>query len=56
MIGHLMKLNSARIGAALACAAALAATSVLAQQGAAKRDFEAETRAALQSAKTAAGF
>jgi metallo-beta-lactamase class B len=56
MNGHFMKLQSAGIAAVLACAAGLAATSVFAQQGAAKRDFEAETRAALQSAKTAAGF
>jgi type II secretory pathway pseudopilin PulG len=41
---------------ALAIAAALAAGSVLAQQASVKRDFEAEIQAALQAAKTAAGF
>ena len=53
-----MKLRAARIILAAAAAGALAAGSgsVLAQQGAATRNFEAEIRAALQSAKTAAGF
>jgi metallo-beta-lactamase class B len=40
----------------LAVVAALAARSVLAQQAPVTRDFDAEIRAALQSAKTAAGF
>lgn len=43
-----------RLGTTLAIAAGLAATSVFAQAQAA-RDFDAEIRAALQSAKTAAG-
>jgi metallo-beta-lactamase class B len=40
----------------LAFAAAVAATSVWAQETPGKRDFDAEIQAALQSAKTAAGF
>jgi metallo-beta-lactamase class B len=51
-----MKSQARRVGAALALAVGLAATGVRAQQGAAARDFEAEIRAAVQSAKTAAGF
>jgi metallo-beta-lactamase class B len=45
-----------RVFAALAVVAALAAGSVFAQQAPVSRDFDAEIRAALQSAKTAAGF
>jgi metallo-beta-lactamase class B len=45
----------AKVGA-LMLVAGLFATMALAQQPAATRDFEAETRAALQAAKTAAGF
>ena len=51
-----MRSQVRRVGAALALAVGLAGTSAGARQGAAPRDFEAETRAALQSAKTAAGF
>ena len=51
-----MKSQVRRVGAALALAVGLAATSVRAQQGTAARDFDAEIRAAVQSAKTAAGF
>ena len=42
--------------AAFALAAALTATGVNAQQARAARDFDSEIQAALQSAKTAAGF
>ena len=42
--------------AAFAIAAALTATGVNAQQARAARDFDSEIQAALQSAKTAAGF
>src|SRR5450631_3024131 len=45
----------ANVCVALLLAAGLSAVTVFAQQAAA-RDFEAETRAALQSAKNAAGF
>jgi len=51
-----MKLREASIIGALATAAAFAAGSVLAQQASVKKDFEAEIQAALQAAKTAAGF
>lgn len=51
-----MKLHGASVGAALAVVAGLAAGSVFAQQAPVTRDFDAEIRAALQSAKTAAGF
>ena len=51
-----MKLHVANVGASLAIVAALAASGVFAQQAAVKRDFEAEIQAAVQSAKTAAGF
>ena len=45
-----------RIGVALALAAGGAVTSVVAQGAPARRDFDAEIRASLQSAKDAAGF
>ena len=51
-----MKSHLVRIGAALAMAAGLAATSVLAQAAKPARDFGAEIQTALESAKTAAGF
>ncbi len=51
-----MKWQGAQVGAALALVVGLSATTVFAQPAAAARDFEAETRAALQSAKNAAGF
>ena len=51
-----MKSHVARVGIALVIVARLAATSVFAQQVPAARDFDAEIRSALQSAKTAAGF
>ena len=51
-----MKSHVTSIGVAFAIVAAVAVNSVFAQQAAAKRNFEAEIRAALQSAKTAAGF
>ena len=50
-----MKSREAGICAALAIVAGLV-TSVFAQQAPVKRDFDAEIRAAVQSAKTAAGF
>lgn len=50
-----MKASAVGIGTALALAAGLAAASVFAQQTP-KRDFDAEIRAAVESAKTAAGF
>lgn len=50
-----MKSREARIIAACA-AAVLVSGSVLAQQAVVTRDFEAEIQAALQAAKTAAGF
>ena len=50
-----MRSRVAQVGTALAIVA-LAATNVSAQQVPAARDFEAEIRTALQSAKTAAGF
>ncbi len=51
-----MKSHVTEVGTALAIVAGFAATSVFAQQAPATRDFDAESRAALQSAKTAAGF
>jgi metallo-beta-lactamase class B len=52
-----MKSRIALIGVTLAIVVGIVtADSALAQQGSAKRDFESEIRAALQSAKTAAGF
>ena len=51
-----MKSQAAKVGTVLVLVARLAATSVFAQQVAPARDFEAEIRAALQSAKNAAGF
>ena len=50
-----MRSRVAQVGTALAIVA-LAATNVSAEQVPAARDFEAEIRTALQSAKTAAGF
>src|SRR5436189_1276685 len=50
-----MRSLTVRIGTALVLAAGFAATSVFAQQKPA-RDFDAEIRAAVESAKTAAGF
>ena len=51
-----MKSRAAKVVTAVALVGRLATTSVFAQQAVPKRDFEAETRAALQSAKNAAGF
>ena len=52
-----MKSHIAKIGVALAVVlAGLGLNGVFAQQAPVKRNFEAEIRAALQSAKTAAGF
>jgi metallo-beta-lactamase class B len=48
--------HEARVGLALAALVGLVAAGVVAQQAPARRDFEAEIRSALQSAKTAAGF
>jgi metallo-beta-lactamase class B len=53
---HPRTVPAARVGATLAIVAGLAASSVFAQQAPVKRDFEAEIRNAVQSAKTAAGF
>lgn len=50
------EMRVAQVGAALALVAGLSTTTLFAQPAAAARDFEAETRAALQSAKSAAGF
>jgi metallo-beta-lactamase class B len=51
-----MNKRAARIIAAGAAAAAFVAGSVFAQQGPPRRNFDAEIQAALQAAKTAAGF
>ena len=51
-----MKSQVAGIGVALGIIVAIAADSGFPQQTPIKRDFEAEIQAALQSAKTAAGF
>jgi len=51
-----MNCRAAGVAAAPATVAGLAADSMFAQQAPVKRDFEAEIRAALQSAKNAAGF
>jgi metallo-beta-lactamase class B len=51
-----MKSDVARFGTALVLAAGLAGPGVFAQQPPARRDFDAEIRAAVQSAKTAARF
>ena len=51
-----MKSHVTSIGVALAIVAALAANSVFAQQAPGKRNFEAEIQAAIEAAKTAAGF
>jgi metallo-beta-lactamase class B len=51
-----MKSHAGTIGTALALAAGFAAASVFAQQKAVARDFDAEIRAAVESAKTAAEF
>jgi metallo-beta-lactamase class B len=51
-----MKSHIASIGVALAIVAGLGVNGVFAQQAPVKRDFETEIRAALESAKTAAGF
>ncbi len=51
-----MRIREAGVIAAFTTAVALGAGHVLAQQGPVTRDFEAEIQAALQAAKTAAGF
>ena len=51
-----MKSHIASIGVVLAIVAGLSVNGVFAQQAPVKRNFEAEIQAALQSAKTAAGF
>jgi len=51
-----MNSHETRVRTALLVAAGLVACSALAQQAPAKRDFDAEAQAAVQSAKTAAGF
>ena len=51
-----MKSHAAEVVTAFAIVASFAATSVFARQVPAARDFDAEIRAAVQSAKTAAGF
>ena len=51
-----MKPHQAKIRATFAMIAGFVACSVFAQQTPIKRDFEAEIQAAVQSAKTAAGF
>src|SRR5258706_12987320 len=51
-----MRSRTAVFVTAIALVFRLVATSVFAQQAPAARDFDAEIRAAVQSAKTAAGF
>jgi metallo-beta-lactamase class B len=51
-----MKLHRITIGTALAIVATIGVGGVFAQQTSAKRNFDAEIQAALESAKTAAGF
>jgi len=51
-----MNPHQAKIRATFAMVAGLVACSAFAQQAPVKRDFDAEIQAALQSAKTAAGF
>src|SRR6266403_3557592 len=51
-----MKLHIANIGIAVVVVAGLAVNSAFAQQAPAKRNFDAEIQAAIQTAKTAAGF
>ena len=51
-----MKSHAAGVVTALGIVFSLAATSLSAQQAPAAREFDAEIRAAVQSAKTAAGF
>jgi hypothetical protein len=51
-----MKFNAIFIGATFAIVAGFGAHSVFAQQAPAKRDFDAEIRATLQSAKDEAEF
>lgn len=51
-----MKSHVVRIGLAVIMAAGVAAINVSAQTAPAARDFEADIRASLQSAKRAAGF
>jgi len=51
-----VKSRQVRSGAILGVVAALAASSVFAQQAPVKRDFDAEIRTAIESAKTASGF
>ena len=51
-----MKSRIASIGVALAILAGLGVNAVFAQQPPVKRNFEAEIQAAIESAKTAAGF
>ena len=56
LIGGFMKSHVAGVGAALAVVLGLAVTSPFAQQAQIRRDFEAEIRTAVQSAKDAAAF
>jgi metallo-beta-lactamase class B len=51
-----MRSHAIRLGAALVIAAGVAGISLFAQGAPAARNFDAEIRAALQSAKTTAGF
>src|SRR5258705_11938819 len=51
-----MKLRIVNIGIVVAVVSAFAANNTSAQETRAKRNFEAEIQAAIQSAKTAAGF
>src|SRR6266581_5541401 len=54
--GGVVKSRIASIGVALAILAGLGVNAVFAQQPPVKRNFEAEIQAAIESAKTAAGF
>src|SRR5258705_4568925 len=51
-----MKLRIVNIGIVVAVVSAFAANNTSAQETRSKRNFEAEIQAAIQSAKTAAGF
>src|SRR5215831_19589195 len=54
--GGIMKSHGAIVSLMLIVVAGIGADGLFAQQAPIKRDFEAEIQAALESAKTAAGF
>lgn len=51
-----MKVRIVNIGIVVTVVSAFAANNTAAQEARSKRNFEAEIQAAIQSAKTAAGF